>query len=355
MDKKLQPTYSTVEYLDNLYHKTESKYAFKAKNPKTWKTWRDSFTEELIKLMGIDLLSPKCELNPKILERREFDFYFREKISLQVDQGFLMPCYLLIPKSIDLPSPAVLALHGHGRGAEDVLGEADSEQWRHWIEKYNYDYAHQLASRGFITFVPEARGFDEREKESEKVSNPREGEDYRTSCRKSSFNSMLLGLSIIRGKVWDIIRSIDYLQTREEVNPEKIACLGLSMGGTITMYTAAIEERIRVAIISCYLNTFKDSIMAMEHCECNYVPGILRYGEMYDICGLIAPRPLLIESGKYDPIFPFQASEFAFNRVKKVYELLGEEQKLAWDVFEGEHRFSGKMAFDWLKRWLGIS
>lgn len=88
MDKKLQPTYSTVEYLDNLYHKTESKYAFKAKNPKTWKTWRDSFTEELIKLVGIDLLSPKCELNPKILERREFDFYFREKISLQVDQGF---------------------------------------------------------------------------------------------------------------------------------------------------------------------------------------------------------------------------------------------------------------------------
>ena len=207
----------------------------------------------------------------------------------------------------------------------------------------------------FITFVPEARGFGEREKESEKVSNPREEEEYLTSCRKSSFNSMLLGHPIIGRKVWDIMRAIDYLQTREEVDPAKIACLGLSMGGTITMYTTAVEERIKVGVISCYLNTFKDSIMAMEHCECNYLPGVLNYGEMYDICALIAPRPLLIESGKNDPIFPFYASEFAFNKVKKVYKSLGEEDKLAWDVFEGEHRFSGKMAFDWLKRWLGIS
>jgi len=77
------------------------------------------------------------------------------------------------------------------------------------------------------------------------------------------------------------------------------------------MYAAAVEERIKVAVISGYLNTFKDSIMAMKHCECNYLPGILKYGEMYDICSLIAPRPLLIESGKNDPIFPFYVSKFA--------------------------------------------
>jgi len=272
-----------------LYRKTEPKCSFKAETLEEWVSWRDGFKEELIKLLGIDLLSPKCELKPEILERREFDFYFKERISLHVEEGFFMPCYLLIPKGINFPFPVVLALHGHGRGAKDVLGETDSEQWKRWIEKYNYDYAHQLALKDFITFVPEARGFGEREKESEKVTNPRKEEDYRTSCRKSSFNSMLLGHPLIGEKVWDIIRAVDYLQTREEVDPAKIACLGLSMEGTITMYTAAVEERIRVAVISCYLNTFKDSIMAMEHCECNHVPGILRCGEMYDICRLIAP------------------------------------------------------------------
>lgn len=352
MGKKIPPTYSTVEYLNDLYRRTEPKYAFKAQNSDEWRHWRNSFREELIKLMGIDLMSPKCELKPKILERKESDSYFREKLSLQVEEGFLMPCYLLIPKDIDLPSPAVLAVHGHGRGAEDVLGEVDSEEWERWVQNFNYDYAHQLALRGFITFVPEVRGFGEREKDSEKVV-PREDRNYRTSCRKSSFNSMLLGRPIMGGKVWDIMRAIDYLETREEVNPEKIASLGLSMGGMITLYAAAVEERIKVAIISGYLNTFKDSIMALKHCECNYLPGILKYGENYDIGGLVAPRPLLVESGKNDSLFPFHASEFAVSRVKRVYQLLGEEEKFAWDVFEDEHRFSGKIAFNWLKKWLG--
>lgn len=353
MDKKIQPTYSTVEHLDDLYHGTDPKYAFRAESLEDYRDWRDSFREKLIKLMGIDLMSPKCELNPEILERRESGSYIREKLSLQVEEGFHMPCYLLIPKNISLPSPVVVALHGHGRGVKDVLGEVDSEEWKRWVESFNYDYAHQLALRGFITFVPEVRAFGEREKDSEKVV-PREDRDYRTSCRKSSFNSMLLGRPIIGGKIWDMMRAIDYLQTREEVNPEKIACLGLSMGGMITLYGAAVDQRIKAAVISGYLNTFKDSIMAMEHCECNYLPGILKYGEMYDICGLIAPRPLLIESAKNDPLFPFHASEFAFDRVKRVYQLLGEKEKLARDVFEGEHRFSGKIAFDWLRKWLGI-
>ena len=353
MDKKIQPTYSTVEHLDDLYHETEPKYAFRAEGLEDYRDWRDSFRDKLIKLMGIDLISPKCELNPEIMERRKSGSYITEKLSLQVEEGFYMPCYLLIPKNINLPSPVVIALHGHGRGVKDVLGEVDSEEWKSWVESFNYDYARQLALRGFITFVPEVRAFGEREKDSEKVV-PREDRDYRTSCRKSSFNSMLLGRPIIGGKIWDMMRAIDYLQTREEVNPEKIACLGLSMGGMITLYGAAVDQRIKAAVISGYLNTFKDSIMAMEHCECNYLPGILKYGEMYDICSLIAPRPLLIESAKNDPLFPFHASEFAFNRVKRVYQLLGEKEKLTRDVFEGEHRFSGKIAFDWLRKWLEI-
>ncbi len=86
--------------------------------------------------------------------------------------------------------------------------------------------------------------------------------------------------------------------------------------------------------------------MAIEHCECNYVPGILQYAEMYDICGLIAPRPLLIEMGKDDPIILFSSGRFSFGKVKEVYELLKEEDKLESDAFQGEHRFSGKRVFD---------
>ncbi|GAI47296.1 unnamed protein product, partial [marine sediment metagenome] len=205
------------------------------------------------------------------------------------------------------PAPVVLALHGHGRGADDVLGEYGSEVWQKWIRDYNYDYARQLVQKGFITFVPEVRGFGGREKESEKIVNPREEGNYDTSCRKASFNAILLGQPILGRKIWDIMRSIDYLETRKEIDSERIGCLGLSMGGTIALFSSAMEERIKVVVISCCLNTFRDSIMTIEHCECNYIPYILQYAEMYDICGLIAPRPLLIEAAKDDPIFPFHA------------------------------------------------
>jgi len=350
MNKKLKPTFSTVEHLERLYSQNCPRLSFSADSVKEWQKWRKELKAKLIELLG--LFPEKCDLKPHVVQKKDLGTYYREKIILQPERGLLMPTYLLIPKKIDFPAPAILALHGHGRGAKDVLGEADSFTWQRFIEGYNYDYAHKLAERGFITFVPEARGFGEREKDFEKVINPREEGNYRTSCRKSSFNAILLGQSLMGRKVWDVMRSIDYLETRPEVNKERISCMGLSMGGTITLYTAALEDRIKVAVISGYLNTFRHSIMAMEHCECNYVPNILKYAEMYDICGLIAPRPLLIEMAKDDPVFPFQASLLSFNKVIQVYELLKEEDKLASDIFQGEHKFSGKKVFDWFTRWL---
>jgi len=350
MRKEPEPTFSTVEHLERLYSQNHPKLSFSAGNVEEWQKWRKELKAKLIELLG--LFPERCALKPQILERKDLGAYYREKIILEPEKGLLMPTYFLIPKKIDFPGPAILALHGHGRGAKDVLGEAESSTWRKFIENYNYDYAHKLAERGFITFVPEARGFGEREKDSEKVAVSFEGGRYGISCRKSSFNALLLGQPIMGKKVWDVMRSIDYLETRSEVDKERIGCMGLSMGGTITLYTAALENRIKVAVISGYLNTFRDSIMAIEHCECNYVPGILQYAEMYDICSLIAPRPLLIEMAKSDPIIPFPSARFSFGKVKEVYNLLKEEDKLGSDIFEGGHRFSGRKVFQWFARWL---
>ena len=92
------------------------------------------------------------------------------------------------------------------------------------------------------------------------------------------------------------------------IDQTKIAMTGNSGGGTITLFTAAIDTRIAIAIPSCYFCTFKGSIGAMRHCDCNYVPGILRLGEMYDIAGLITPRPFKVIAGRTDPIFPITLS-----------------------------------------------
>ncbi len=176
MNNKSKPIFSTVEHLERLYSQNRPRLSFSADSVREWQKWSKELKAKSIELLG--LFPEKCDLKPQIVEKKDLGTYCREKIILEPEEGLLMPTYLLIPKKMDFPAPAILALHGHGRGARDVLGEADSSTWRKIIEGYNYDYAHKLAEKGFIAFVPEARGFGEREKDSEKVINPREEEDY---------------------------------------------------------------------------------------------------------------------------------------------------------------------------------
>ena len=81
--------------------------------------------------------------------------------------------------------------------------------------------------------------------------------------------------------------------------------------------------------------------MSLPHCIDNYVPGILQWAEMYDLAGLIAPRPLIAESGTRDPIFPIASSRESFERVKKIYEVFGADQAVEHEVFDGVHQFHG--------------
>src|SRR4029078_967353 len=97
-----------------------------------------------------------------------------------------------------------------------------------------------------------------------------------------------------------------------QVDPARIGIMGISGGGTTTLFTAALEDRIKAIVISGNLNSFRDSILAIRHCECNYVPGILQVAEMGDIACSLAPRPLLVESGTEDLIFPIETTKAVF-------------------------------------------
>jgi hypothetical protein len=119
---------------------------------------------------------------------------------------------------------------------------------------------------------------------------------------------------MIAWRVYDVMRTVDWIQTRRELDAARVGSMGISGGGTCTLFAAALEPRIRAAMVSGYLNTFRDSILSLSHCMDNYVPGILNWAEMYDIAGLIAPRPLFAESGERDSIFPVEASRASFAR-----------------------------------------
>jgi hypothetical protein len=128
--------------------------------------------------------------------------------------------------------------------------------------------------------------------------------------------------------------------------------MGISGGGTATLFSAALDPRIRVAMVSGYLNTFRDSIGSLAHCIDNYVPGILNWAEMYDIAGLIAPRALFVESGERDNIFPIAASVESFSKVRDVYKTFNATDRIEHEVFPGEHSFWGRRGIPFVARHL---
>ncbi len=89
-------------------------------------------------------------------------------------------------------------------------------------------------------------------------------------------------------------RNIDWATDNLPIDKERIAITGNSNVGTVSLFAAACDESISVAVPSCYFCTFEGSIGTIRHCDYNYVPGILRLAEMYEVAGLIAPRPLCV-------------------------------------------------------------
>ncbi len=345
--------YATLPSLWRQYETMPRQLAFRARRLEEWAPWRAALLSKLEQLLG-GFPIERAPLDPILLERGETAGYTWEKVAFRSEPDVQVPCYVLIPRGVKPPYRPVIALHGHGTGgAAHLLGRVVADETRaaeeEHIRRHNYDYARQLAERGFLVVAPEQRGFGER---MEVWPNMIEGEPmWRKSCRAVALNAFLVGKTAIGLRVWDVMRTVDYILTRPEPMTARLGCLGFSSGGMTALFASALEPRITVAVVSGYLNSFRASIMPINHCYCNYVPNILQYAEMSDIAGLIAPRPLLVESGTQDENLPIAAATAAFAELRRVYDLLGVPERTEHDVFEGGHRFSGRRAFDWLGRW----
>jgi hypothetical protein len=230
----------------------------------------------------------------------------------------------------------MICVPGHGRGADDIVAIDEKGQDRTPRQGYQRDFAIQIVERGIAAVAIEPMGFGCRRDPIAKKRGP-----GTASCQPAAGAALLLGETMIGWRVYDIMRTIDWVGTRADLDVARVGCMGISGGGTATVFSTALEPRIQVAMVSGYLNTFRDSILSLSHCIDNYVPGILKWAEMYDIAGLIAPRPLFVESGTRDNIFPIAASRESVKRVQQIYDVFGAPAALAHEVFEDEHVFYG--------------
>ena len=336
----------TLAFSHHLYDETPRELEFRATSLSEAEAWQHVLREKLIELMG-GFPSTKCELQPETLETQEFEGYIRETVLFQSRPNMEVYGYFLTPTHIDIPNPnaTILCLAGHGRGVDDIVGIEEDGTMREEYGGYQNDFALQCLAYGYNVLAIEQFGFGHRRDE---VARGRGGGS--SSCQPSSGAALLLGQTMIGWRVYDAIRAYDYLETRPEVDMNRLGIMGISGGGTTSFYTAAVDQRVKAAVISGYFNTFKDSILSISHCMDNYIPNVLKYAEMSDIAGLIAPRALFAESGTEDTIFPIDATRFAVERARSIFKHFDAEDNVGLEVFEAGHSFYGVGAFDFLKQ-----
>jgi dienelactone hydrolase len=341
-DRRFDP----VVYARELFDAAPRQLRFKARSKPEAEAWQNTFRAKLAELVG-GFPMQRLPLRVARLETRQFPGYTREKIVFDSSPGVSVLAYVLVPAKAQTPVPAMVCVPGHGRGVDDIVGIDDKGADRTDKSGYQHDFAIQFAEAGVAAVAIEPMGFGcRRDPINARTSLTRK------ACEPVAGGALMLGQTLIGWRVWDIMRTIDYIGTRTDLDGRRVGCVGISGGGTATLFSSALDQRIRVAMVSGYLNTFRDSVGSLAHCVDNYVPGILNWAEMYDIAGLIAPRPLFIESGERDNIFPIKASIECYGKVRDIYTVFGAADRVEQEVFPDEHAFWGKRGIPFAVRHL---
>ena len=341
-DRRFDP----VMYTRDRYSAAPRRLRFQASTKRQAEEWQKALRAKLIELIG-GIPSARPPLRPVTLETRAFPGYRREKIVFDSRPGVSVLAYLLLPERAQPPAATVICVPGHGRGVDDIVGIDEQGLERTDKAGYQHDFAIQVAEAGMAAVALEPMAFGCRRD----PINARQGLS-RKGCEPAAGGALLIGETMIAWRVWDVMRTLDYVATRPELDASRVGCMGISGGGTATLFSAAVEPRLRAAMVSGYLNTFRDSIGSLAHCIDNYVPGILNWAEMHDIAGLIAPRPLFVESGEKDNIFPIAASIESFQHVREIYAIFQAADRVEQEVFPGEHSFWGQRGIPFMARHL---
>lgn len=338
--------FSCLEYWRRLCGADPLKLAFAAATRQQFEQWQGRFRDRFVQCLG---RFPQAgePLHATVTEVIETDSFIRKKVVFAADRYSRIPAYIFFPKNVRYPAPAIVCPHGHGRGKVDPAGVASNPSEAEHVRKYNYDYAVQFARQGYVTLTFDLRCFGERVDDPSEVYGFMQIVEGNHWCDINFVRGMLLGYNLLTLHIFDLGRCIDYLQSLDEVNADRIGCVGLSQGGTTTLFAAAYDRRIKVAGVSGYLNSWKVfPLRTGQICGSQIVPGLLEWGDHAEVAGLICPRPLFLEFGTDDPIFPIEGSRATYRTVQDIYRTAGVADRLELEEFAGEHEFRGNRIFD---------
>lgn len=359
--------YSYKKFFQEIYQEQGQEFSFGGQDKEDVQDWQREFRSAIKRTLGLDRLTKLGELclpeSVALLAERKEEGYLCRKYVMETLPEVFMPFYMLIPDGIskDNPGAAVITIPAHGANKNTVCGIWETEEERRIVEETPLAcYGKEFAKRGYVVFCPDPPGYGERvEKlpmEDAAYLKKKERGSLVCSCKDLAETAEALGLSFAALEIHDLRKLLDFacgcaeVESREGI--AQIACAGFSGGGQYTMWLAAIDERIRLAVVSGYVHGYYDSMLECHLCPCNYAPNLWKLGDISDVCSLIAPRPLFVENGMEDVENGPDGIEGPLKQVQKIqktYEKFGAADKLYHFTPRGVHQWYGG-CYDFVKR-----
>lgn len=338
-------------------------------------TWKQEGRACVRSLLHYD--PPACDPRAQVVERVDCGDYVREKLYFNTTPDIRVPAYLLLPRGEPRRRPAVVVLHDHGGfyvwGKEKVIATEDEHPSLTEFKRLYYanrSLGSELAKRGYVVICIDMFYWGERRMLL--PDDPPQWYDRRQMTpqdvvafnQRSGASTALVGTGLFEaGITWagvmfmDDIRTVDYLVTRPEVDPERIGCCGLSVGGFRAAHLAGLDPRIKAAVVVGWMSTYGD--MLQNHLTSigfmKVIPGLYQYMDLPDIVSMTAPGALMVIHGTQDTLFPMGGVRAAFDKIARVYQKAGVPERFEGVFYEGPHEFNAAMqdrAYAWLDRWL---
>jgi len=339
--------------------------------------WKQKARGRLLDLLHYS--PPACEPKGEVLERTDKGDYFQERVVFSTTPDIRVPAHVLIPKNAKFPAPAIVALHDHGGfylwGKEKLIENEDEHPVMTEFKKTFYggrSIAAELARQGYVVVVIDMFYWGDR-----RMLLDDDGEDWRdrprgiTPERIRTFNQRagqseyLVGRSILAAgftwpgvMFWDDVRTVDYLLTRKEVDPQRIGCVGLSVGGLRSCHLAALDDRIKAAVVVGWMASFPRQLKRHVRSSIGLtklVPGLYREMDYPDVAALAMPSALLVINGSKDGLFDAQGVRECFDKLTACYRKAGVPEKFRGSLYDTPHEFNAEMqteAWAWLRKWV---
>ena len=330
----------------------EHKPLYEYKDGENFEEWKRKTLPKVKETLGD--FPDRVPLNPELIAEWEHDGLKKQRWHIDVSKYISAICIVNIPSDLkeNEKAPAILCCHGHGPdGKEVIMGNDSTPEARALIQNMNQNFGHQMAQNGFVTFAIDWIGFGERDDRQKPNWNDNIGS--RDMCNILNLHATMLGMTSLSINIAHGKATVDFAETLPFVDNNRIGVMGKSGGGTMALWMALCDNRLKASEIICYSDLWQCfGIRDANYCGMQVAPSLYKYVDLPDLQGLLAPKPLLVDIGAYDSCFKIDSSMPCYNKVKTIYDAAGVPDNLELDLHDKGHAWGANKSKEFFTKFL---